>query len=296
MTHSTVTPFRGVIVIGMPGAGTATLTTLLRGHPEVLNTPYGVFATDWYRALDPVSALVDACDELAAGDELVVALRERIRGPLDLVTATNHLFAVINELGSCKARIWAERTSRHFGHVPVLMRDFGPATRAVAVVRDPRAMLAAVVGQSPKPPTVRDAEAFCRRWITADRLITHYARRFSTDLMVVRHEDLADDTAYAMRRVCKHVGIHWGDALAGQQPAVIPATPSWSDVLMPEVVARIEQFAGHRLERWGYARTTHASGALGIRRVAFEALCLSRELRARRAWNGSGQAEFELGE
>ena len=290
MTHNGPTsPSRGVIVVGMPSAGTGTLTSLLDGHPEVLTTPHPVLATDWFDADDPVDELTDA-----SRGEFATRLRRRVDGPTDVVTATRAVFETVAKTAPTDASTWVARTSRHLPLVPVLMRDFGRGTRIVCVVRDPRAMLASVTDGNGRP-LPRDVEAFCRRWVTADRLVGHYVRRYASDLIVVRHEDLLDRPEYAMRRVAKHVGIAWHPALLEHAPGAPDTGRAWCEVLDPDVIELVEQLVGHRLARWGYDASTPAADRVGIRRMATEAVCLGRELRARRRWsestNGAAVAE-----
>lgn len=277
MTDSgTTSPSRGVIVVGMPSAGTATLTALLGGHPEVLTAPHPVLATDWFDADDPVGELTDS-----SRDAFARALRDRVAGPTDVVTATRAVFDTVATTSELSGSLWVARTSRHLPMVPVLMRDFGARTQIVCVVRDPRAMLAAV--STARPPSARDVEAFGRQWTTADRLVGHYVRRYSIDLIVVRHEDLVDDTERAMRRVAKHVGIAWHPALL-DGAADEPPTDAWRTALPAAAVERLEDLVGHRLARWGYEPSTRAAERTGFRRVATEAVCLGRELAVRRRW------------
>lgn len=321
-----VIPSRGAFVVGVARSGTSLLKALLDGHPEVMALPRESFASDWCGAADPVAGFFRASrfEKICPpGSEeharLERGLRERLDGPTDIGTAIRSLYEVGASIWPPPegARVWIEKTPRHHNVVPILMRRVGQGTRVVCVVRDPRGVFASQAKRWERTE-VRHVRHFCRRWVTADRLTAHYVRRYTSEVLAIRYEDLVLATEASMRRVARHLDLTWDDMLLtptktgeawtanssfGDGTTGVSSRPleRWRDSLDADTVALIERLTATRMLSWGYEVSTPKVPGGGLQRVALEAVCLGRELRARRRWAaeesaGVGAGGMEVGE
>ena len=297
-----VDALRGVFVVGVARSGTSLLKALLDGHPELWVPPAESFAVDWCGEADPAAAFLGLPKYAALFPEgsaeretVAAALREHLTpgaGVADAVLAFLHAMAAVAP-PPAGARAWVEKTPKHLRSLPQLVDALGPETRAVCVVRDPRAVLGSQAKRWDRGRTPEGMRHFCKRWATGDVLVRGFERSLPQAL-AVRYEDLVDDPGPVMRRVAEHLGITWDDGLLvptrggeawggnssyGRDPAqdATIATTSrerYRDELPAEIVAGVEALLGPRMASWGYAAGRPAAGPgrwwmeLGARRAA----------------------------
>jgi len=299
-------PPRGAFITGLPRSGTSLLVSLLDGHPDVMRLPVETHVVSWHAEPDPVTTLLQTTRFgalFAPGTEertvLEAELRARLPGPADVRTA---LLALLEACALARphgpAQLWLEKTPKHVRSLPVLLAAFGPATRAVILLRDPRATFASHKARWGRAGA-RSARRFAHRWAEVDAL----ARRLTAeraDVLVLRYEDLVADTEASMRTLAAHVGIAFESALlqptrrgqkwagnssyAESRQGVSGASlERWRQSLTPEEIATLEQALGPRLAERGYAPSP-AARAAPLRRWVDEAVVAARLWRLRNRW------------
>lgn len=153
-----------------------------------------------------------------------------------------------------------------------------PATRPIVLVRDARAVVASATRSFGGSP-----ERWARVWREGARtILAAIARDDAGQLLIVRYEDLLEDLAPQVDRICRHVGLDpssFDHAAAGRlgvrgssQLADRPEALHWSpqavgdefdplvrrDDLAPAVRTRVEWLAAAELDALGYDVTQPA--------------------------------------
>jgi len=307
MAGASRVPPRGAFITGLPRSGTSLLVSLLDGHADVMRLPVETHVVSWHAEPDPVSALLQTTRFgalFAPGTEergvLEAALRARLSGPADVRTA---LLALLEACALARPprgapSVWLEKTPKHVRSLPVLLAAFGPQTRAVILLRDPRATFASHKARWGRAGA-RAARRFARKWAEVDALARRLAAE-RADVLVLRYEDLVADTEGCMRALAAHVGITFDAALLqptrrGQQWAgnssyaesrqgVSSASlERWRQALTPEEVAALERALDRRLRERGYAPSQPARQA-PLQRWLDEAVVAVRLWRLRLRW------------
>jgi hypothetical protein len=305
-------PPRAAFIVGVGRSGTTLLMSLLDGHPEVLPLPHESKAASWHAADDPVSRLYEVTsygdDFPAAPDEreaFDACLRGRICGPSDLHTALLALVEAVVSTGvpsdALDASVWVEKTPKHLPRVPTLLAEFGPSTRAICMVRDPRAVFLSRSRRWNRRG-VRALRVFARRWAFYDAL----SRRLEAShpgFHVVRYEDLVCKPEATLRGVADHLGIAWHDALLvpsrmgqpwegnssfEQRPAQAGLFSApldrYRSELADDEIAEIERLLGPRMVRRGYALEVVTDLGPTWRRFNLEVATCGRMLREGWRW------------
>ncbi len=305
-------PDRGAFVVGVDRSGTSLLMALLDGHPEVMAAPKESFGTNWCGAPDPVAAFFEQTkyDALvprgtAERDRMERALRDRIEGPTDLDSAIQ---AFIEALAFVfppppTAHLWIEKTPKHLRSTPVLLNAFGPATRIVCVVRDPRAVMASQA-QRWNRHSIRQIRHFTRRWALSDeltRLFDAAYRRFQ----VVRYEDLVLETRETMERVANHLEITWSDELLepvkygrpwggnssyGKELKGVSteSLEQYAQTLEPIQIEELDHLLASRMLKRGYRPRTDGAKRPNWRRYLMELRARHKLRRHLRHWRREG--------
>lgn len=305
-----IAAMRGAFVVGVARSGTSLLKALLDGHPELWVPPAESFAVDWCEAQDPAAAFLalpryDALLPTGSPERERVeqTLRARFRpgqGPAHAVLAFMEAMAAVRPPESC-ATHWVEKTPKHLRIVPSLLAELGPDTRAVCVVRDPRAVLASQARRWERGRTPQGMRHFARRWATGDALTRAFQQRHPA-FLAVRYEDLVEAPEQVMRDVAEHLKIRWHDILVqptrggepwgGNSSYGTEGAPSRiSDVslrryeqeLPAPIVQGVSQLLAPRMEHWGYEPGCRAAGPA---RWWLELSTAQAVRRARRAWAG----------
>lgn len=149
--------------------------------------------------------------------------------------------------------------------VPLLARAF-PDARFVLVVRDPRAVVASLVGMARRDPTqAAHPLSYLRHW----RKQVAFRERFARDpelaprVRTLVYERLVRDPEGELRALCAWLGIEFeprmlelawaGNSSFGEQRGVDPAAAErWREKLAPELAALAELVCGPDLELVGY--------------------------------------------
>jgi hypothetical protein len=301
----TAIPPRAAFVVGVPRSGTTLLTRLLDGHPELVALPFETHASRWVGrpdAAEQVAERMRRALRIARGspqaEELVRSLRARLPARADLRALLLAAVGGLLELRAAapRALCWVEKTPRHLRVVPELVRAFGPETRVLALVRDPRAVFVSRRERFDRraPGNLRH---FAQRWALADAMTRRFRARFP-GFLALRYEDLVCDVDGAMRRVADHLEIGWDEALlrpthSGEdwlgnstfEPAHVGVSRSsverWRAELDPREVERLERLLGGRMRAWGYRPASPSGNGTRLPRLALEAVTSLRLARHR---------------
>ena len=298
-------PPRAFFIVGVGRSGTSLMPALLDDHPELLVLPGESRARSWYRAPNPVEMLYaktiygrDFPTSTGEKNTFDRFLRSRLPGPVELDEALRILVEGVLRLRPApKATAWVEKTPKHLRNVAQLFARFGPTTRVIRVLRDPRSTYASRAkrwGHSGRA----DIRSFARRWACDDAL----ANRFESQpwFQTIRYEDLIEESEATMRRVAAHLDISFDDSLLhptrqgnsvganssfGSTGQGISRAPlrRYRDQLDHADVAHLEALLGARMFKHGYL---DARGA-AWRRVVNEstvAAFLFEERRKQRSW------------
>jgi hypothetical protein len=217
------------------------------------------------------------------------AMRARLAGPARFDAALTAVAAACAAVWPRpQAEVWIEKTPRHRNQLPLLLRGFGPPTRGLVVVRDPRGTFASHKGRWDRKGE-RAARRFARKWLTVHALTGHFLRR-EMGVTVTRYEDFVLDTSRELARVAGHLGLDdhpalraptklgadWSGnssfddgctrdpQLARARDAAAPAqidrdgVERWRRVLDEAEVATLERLLGPAMRSYGYVPETGA--------------------------------------
>jgi hypothetical protein len=306
-------PDRAAFVVGNARSGTSLLVSLLDGHPEVAMQPHESKVFEWCDAADPVAALfeVTVYDELfPEGSEerrtFEGELRARMPGPTEFGAA---LLAVTAALAAVKsqaaARVWMEKTPKHLRSLPLFMERFGPETRFVISVRDPRAVFASNAKRWDRRG-VHEAHQFCRRWCTSQALTRRFLREYPEAILVVRYEDVVREPQAWLEKVAAHLEVTFDPSLletssfdrpwAGNssfgatQGIGTDALDRWKDYLDRREIAIVESLTAPYMAEYGYERqVARPAWLLSPHRLRLAASLRYNLRRERRRWKELGR-------
>ena len=308
MTRDCAPPTRAVFVVGVARSGTTLLVRLLDAHPQLFVLPCESHAVDWCGAESPVAAFIARRGMdgpfFRDGKRRVPfeqMLGRMLPGPASLPDALRALVASYAhyEPPPESARAWVEKTPKHLRNVPLLLHAFGPDTRFVCMVRDPRAVMASQFERWDRG-ALRHVRTFAARWAEADRLTA----RFEADIpqfRVVRYEDLVAKPEATMRGVAAHLGIDWDEILlaptargaewrgntsanAPQSGISAESVSRYVDQLGPDALREIERIVAPRIVARGYDLADRSALRPSLRRAIAEAHAWARVRREARSW------------
>jgi hypothetical protein len=294
-------PRRAAFVVGVPRSGTTLFARLLDGHPQLFVLPFETHASVLAGRPDPVTPLlgrIERNQKLEKGSpqeqQLARTLRARLPGPSDLETVLRGVVATLFEqAGSPPADVWVEKTPRHLRVVPELLRIFGPETRVIAIVRDPRAVMASRRTRFERIGA-GNVRHFAQRWAFADALTRRFAARHPA-FLAIRYEDLVADAEAVLRRAAAHLEIDWDPVLVqptrsgatwrgnssfgrGTQTGVSRAyVDRWRSELVPEDIARLELLLRDRMRAWSYEPLSCRAGP-SLGRLVVEVVTALRQV------------------
>jgi hypothetical protein len=279
---------RPVFVGGCPRSGTTLLRSMLNANPALALPRETHFVLEAYNRRTTFGDLRDDADRARLATWIVRRKRtqfDRLELPRDraleaLRTAPPTVGSVVGTALKLfadrfdKPR-WGDKRPMHVQELPAIF-DMFPDAQFVAIVRDPRAVVASMkkLGwlDSWYDGTVAGG---VDRWLHAVRAGRQGLRRYRDDqLLEIRYEDLVDDPAGVLGHVCTFLGLaadgldamlqfHRGDTDIPtpqrsryhpklMQPVTDDALQSWNGVLTLEEVAFIEQTTGREMAHYGY--------------------------------------------
>lgn len=116
---------------------------------------------------------------------------ERAAAALDGISfaSVTDVFLATVEAMLPSAQLYGEKTPRHLEYLPRVLRE-SARSRAVIVIRDPRAVYASIARV---PWSSANPSQFSARWNSYGRIARAIARRFPDRVTVVRYEDFIND-------------------------------------------------------------------------------------------------------
>ena len=289
-------PTRAAFVVGLKRSGTSLLKSLLDGHPGLWVLPRESKTFHWREAKDPVAALLkktkyrecfpEGSDEGAAFD---AALSKRLT-PEALSSVPESIRALadtVAEVRGCPtaATYWMEKTPDHLLDVSGLLRAFGPQTRVVCTIRDPRAQIASRARRR-APGEHFPISRFAYKWALADSLMEHFEANHP-EFLLVRYEDTVLKTRETVERVLRHLELDWTenqltptregtDWSANSsyekktQGITTGSLERYREQLEPSQIEEIERLLAPRMRRRGYEPGKQASAGGGAKRWLME--------------------------
>lgn len=239
-------------IVGSGRSGTTLLQSILLAHPRLAVTPETHFCKNATQLagvpLDEAPPDFDAYWQAYCATPRFASLqvdagrcREliEVQGVKSFATVLTALLAAYLEKAG-KRRV-GEKTPGHLHHAEWLLRVF-PDARIVAMQRDPRAMIASLLGtpwRRMEPDLDRSTVARCtrlhavardaRRWADVNgRILPRLAR--DPRVMRLRYEDLVHDPRGAVERVCGFLGERFEPemlARRGAAAAFDPVAAGW---------------------------------------------------------------------
>jgi len=168
-----------------------------------------------------------------------------------------------------------EKTPQHLRSVPLLQVAF-PRARFLYIVRHPIDTLSSYMRRFQVDPGKSDwanidASAFCERWKTNTGTALEMARHRSSRLLVLRYEELTQQTEPTIRRVLAHVGEAFEqDCLLTRREEgkkswridpnlfepVVNETKDWRDFVSTECAQQVERELASDMASLGYPSYT----------------------------------------
>lgn len=267
------------MIVGTPRSGTTLVQRLACELPEVRVPPETHFLALFVpelvaRRTFPLGprALREELARFAAlstsdglrldGEAVAEQLEGRCPSPLAL-------FGAIVRALAGPARLHGEKTPNHLLWWRPLARA-DPDLRLVAVVRDPRAVVASYRTSWGS----RDHRILAERWRADQRQVAAAAARLGGRLLVLRYEDVVEDPALARAALARHLGAGGGSAPALPPPSfglawetwkaraceavTTERREAWRHVLTPSEAEEVLAITGPELARFGYGAAPRA--------------------------------------
>jgi Sulfotransferase family len=274
---------RPIFVVGCPRSGTTLLSAMLHAHPRIAMPPETRFLIPVYRERRRFGDLrvranrrrlarrmtrpSSRFDDLGLDRRTVI--RRIVDGPPTIGSAAGTVWREYAQSRG-KAR-WGEKRPIYWRYLDVVLRLF-PDAQVVHLVRDGRACVASLKQVDWWTGGVLDAMA---TWTLAERELGRVARRLPPDAIHrMRYEDLLDDPAGQLGRLCAFLGEDFDAAMLDHAAAageIVPERKRWHDrtrerldpgrvdawrgVLTGPELGLFELVAGRRLRAHGYAVT-----------------------------------------
>ena len=260
------------VIVGTPRSGTTLVQRIASEIPEVVVPPethvLSRFLPDLLaRRSFPLQgpALRDEVDRYLAlptsrglptsRDAVVTTAGGRCERPLDLYVAV--VRAMTGE-----AALVGEKTPEHLPWWRPLTRAL-PDLRVVAVVRDPRGVMAS---HAEVPWGIRSAGHLAEQWRLDQQQVLAATREREDLTLVLRYEDVVGGPDQARRRLARFLGADPGRVVdpdeivlgwewwkqRASRPVEADRAARWHQALRPEVADEVASVAGTVMERFGY--------------------------------------------
>lgn len=307
---------RQVLVTGCYRSGSTYLALLLSNHPELA---VGLHTTNWPR--EQHEHWIAACEyaekrqEIRANAQLAHDRARAITDGETPLTRAQHWDCAMHALhgSSC----WAEKVQLEWRYIPTFLEEMGrDASRALVIVRDPRAILASFKRYTIAPEPAYLGAAFnaldCMQ--QARRLERRFARA-----RWVRYEDIVENPYSFVGAVFQFLGlcpltareltdqsawpavpgVEWGTRSSFQDAGALDlakAVSGWREHLSDDERWFVETVTQPELWRFGYGRAIQPTNPMPLKRMRKMCEGDDRVLEAFEHWaeNGLGSCFFPL--
>ena len=277
-----------LLILGVRRSGTTLLRVMLDRHSQIAVPDETYFvpqlADRHLRRVEAEDFLEDV-RRVVDWDLPLDKLRARLRDGMPVGEAIGAVYAVYAEEQG-KAR-WGDKTPMYMQNLRLLERLF-PDARYVHLIRDGRdaalsflAMPRGIMTETWMQP--RSTADFASQWRTEVAAARRLGARVGERYLEVRYEEVVDDAAGVLRRVCTFAGLEYESAMSDyagnvdvsakphQQRLLQPPTKGvrdWRAQMSAADVTTFERVAGDLLRELGY-EATRAPDAAGRARVAW---------------------------
>lgn len=289
MTNSIQTN-RPIFIVGAPRSGTTLLQYMLRSHPAIsLPTGESHFIVPLYRKQgefgdlsreENIRRVLEAMEAQSAEflhtdlhglrfDTATLARELAERGCHSMRDVISGLFAM-NASGESKRR-WGDKTPYYVLHIPKLL-EWWPDAQIIHIVRDGRDVALSMFARRHDFRTYNVYHA-AKQWEQYVATGQGFGEKLaSAQYLELRYEDMLNDQASALRRICDFLGEAYSDDLlefrkagvAGktpllQKPVQKDNQDKWKTELPPWQIRVFESATADTLRKSGYALTTSGS-------------------------------------
>jgi hypothetical protein len=298
---------RGPIFIGgLDQSGKTPLRRMLSAHPELLLTRRTYMWSRFYKRFGSLSdpsnleRCLSAMQSQTAIQEMHPDLGQIRRDFIQGSQTYERLFELFHRqnLERTGKRRWGDQLGLVERFADVIFSAFSEA-KMIHMIRDPRDRSAQ--GADKKHQARGKSGWLTARWKFSAHLAQHNSRRYQGQYLVVRYEDLMQDTEKTLHRICGflneeylpvmlEVPIH--DQTLGQEEKGKRQNkhPRSSTSAVKTQVAFTQLFAGRDLRNFGYSVQPVALSA--GERVKFSVIDLPANLAGLIAWNLTERREF----
>ncbi len=196
-----------IFIGGLDQSGKTPLRRMLSAHPDFLLTRRTYMWSRFYNQFGPLStpSNLERCLSAMMAQKAIQEMqpdhqqirREFVRGPQTYA----HLFELFHRqnLERTGKRRWGDQLGFVERFADVIFSSY-PDAKMIHMIRDPRDSSAE--GAITKHRGRGKSGWLTARWKFSAQLAQHNARRYQKQYMVVRYEDLMQDTEKMLRRVC----------------------------------------------------------------------------------------------
>jgi hypothetical protein len=298
-----------LFITAVPRSGATLLELMLSSHPDISISPE-TDSLEYIICAHPKGLMLsgpplNVLKERILGDAKLGAwkvdlepYRRRLAAVDQATTAeiADGMMAYYRDQAHPGARIVGNGRGFYMEHGEVAKTVF-PDAQFVIIIRDPRAVVASLIQNFG-----RSVEGASLTWRQGVELGEALARRFPSDCLQVKYEELVADPEAVLGCICAFLGVEYSSKMlayheANQRLEMIPvgqerlhphtAAPlstehaaKWRDQLSPSTVGVIEAIAGRVMRRWDY----DASGAPAPGLLARMKYALRYQLSAYRRW------------
>ena len=275
-----MTANRSLFVVGMPRSGTKLLRALIHQHPQVSILKYETnFLPYWVQNWQRFGDLSDRenfrrfYDEMCAlayflltkQDDGLIGMETwydmcddfSIQGVFDALA--RHDTGIRHETN----HIWGDKSVNYCFHLEDILRHF-PDTRIVHIVRDVRDHCLSV-----RKAWAKNIYRSAQRWTDNVAAALTTAKRHPERVLTVRFEDLLNDTAHELERVCSFLDIEFHERMTeldapadplgsvkAERSIVSSNSGKYVNEFRPAVIRRLEQISSDMLVAYGYPVST----------------------------------------
>ena len=305
-----------VFIVGMPRSGTKLLRGLLNGHSRIgIPMAETEFLPDWERRWDGFGDLTDPerfrvfYDSVKSSAYFTYLKEEQGRDHRwqdwharceggSLAEVFEGLLRM--DAGVVDGGLWGDKSPGYIAHLGLIRKHF-PEARIIHIVRDVRDYCMSIQKAWGKDP-LRAAQ----RWVDRIEAIR------DEDLLELHYEDLLEDPAAQLRRVCEWLSLEFESEMIQLEQAVENLGDTRGQIgiqtqnrhkyvegMEPTLRRRIEALAGPTLERLGYPVETSAPARrLSPTRMAIgqllDGIQLVRSDASQRGWIGAVRFRIRL--